>query len=474
MNTIYPFRPKNSSGKLKWWQNVQLSYSSTLDNQVNTKDSALFTKHFTDNLENGFRHSIPLSTNIKLGTMFNITPSVTYNGVMTTKYIDYEYLDSDRVNHTIITKIHETRKIQYAQAVVPGISFTLNPRFYGMYNFKGKKLKAIRHVMTPTVSYSLIPDLSREHAPPLPYYKNVFDSINNQSTNIKYSVFDRSLVGSPPRPNGISEVVNYGVTNRLEMKVLTKNDTSEQVKKIPLLENFDFNGNYNCIADSMRLSNITFNVGTRLFDNKYEIRLNGIIDPYYYQPTYENGALVGYRRTKYLAVDNNNNFNNFSLGKITSYSITISTRFQSPQKKKTDNTKSTDNQNYNKGYVDFDIPWTLNVNYSYGYTNYNQPVANFNNVVTNQPTVVQTLSLNGDVSFTKKWKVGFMSGYDFTNKKFSSTSLNFYRDLHCWEMRLMIIPYGPMQSYTFTINVKSALLHDIKYEKKKSPWDAVQ
>jgi len=469
MNTIYPLRKKNKSGKMKWWENIQLSYSSSLDNQINTKDSLLFTKHVFDNLENGFNQTIPLSTNIKVGTMFNITPNINYNSVITSKYIYYEYMDSDKVHNTIVTHKLETNGFRYAQALAPGITLTLNPKFYGMYTFRGKKLKAIRHMMTPTLSYNLVPDLSGEHSQPPSYYKYVYDSITKQNSNTKYSLFDNSLVTAPRPSNGKSMTISYGITNKLEMKLLTKNDTSEVVKKIPLLENCDINGSFNPYLDSMNFSNLTFNIGTRLFENKYEIRLNGVLDPYYYQPIYENSTLVGYQRTKYLAIDNN--LSSFSLGKITSYSLSISTRFQSSQKKKTSNTSSTDNQNYNKGYANFDIPWSLNISYSYGYNNFSQRSVLYNNLVTNQSAIVQTMTLTGDISFTKKWKLGFSSGYDFTNNKFSSTTLNFYRDLHCWEMKLMIVPYGPMQMYTFTINVKSALLHDVKYEKKKLPYD---
>jgi hypothetical protein len=82
-------------------------------------------------------------------------------------------------------------------------------------------------------------------------------------------------------------------------------------------------------------------------------------------------------------------------------------------------------------------------------------------------TIVQTLGLSGNVSITPKWKIGFMTGWDFEDNDLSYTSISIYRDLHCWEMRFNWIPTGYQKSWNFSINAKASLLQDLKLNKKK-------
>ena len=81
--------------------------------------------------------------------------------------------------------------------------------------------------------------------------------------------------------------------------------------------------------------------------------------------------------------------------------------------------------------------------------------------------IIQTLNVSGDINITKKWKIGFTTGYDFTQKDLSYTSLDIYRDLHCWEMRFNWIPFGTRKGWSFTINVKASVLQDLKYNMKR-------
>ncbi len=112
-------------------------------------------------------------------------------------------------------------------------------------------------------------------------------------------------------------------------------------------------------------------------------------------------------------------------------------------------------------YIDFNVPWSLNASY-----NLNRRKIGFRD-----PTLTQTLTLSGDLSLSEKTKLSFRSGYDFKNKMFTQTSINATRDLHCWRINFSWVPFGRFQSYNISINAVSALLQDLKLEKRSRFFD---
>lgn len=117
-------------------------------------------------------------------------------------------------------------------------------------------------------------------------------------------------------------------------------------------------------------------------------------------------------------------------------------------------------------YVDFSVPWNMSFNYTLSYVN--AYVANEFNY---QSNLIQTLSISGNLTLTEKWKVAFSTGYDFVNHGMSYTSIDIFRDLHCWEMRFNWVPFGYYKSWNFVINIKAPALKDLKYEKRHSYLD---
>jgi hypothetical protein len=469
MGTIYPFRSLGKAGKERFWQNIQLSYNSSLQNNVRTSDTALFTAHMFDYMSNGFRQNIPLSMNIKPFSGFNISPSLNYSAVMYTSHIE-KYWDptvDDNLNDTLTGAIvtDTIQGLNYAHSMYPSISFTLNPKLYGRYQFKKGKVDVIRHVMTPSASLSFVPDM-RGIMP------NYYDSVYNENTGkgYSYSIYESYLYGTPSF-NGRNGSVNLSLRNTLEMKVKEQTDTSETLKKVKLLDNFDFATSYNIFAEQYNWSNIRFNTGSSLFKNMLDVRVNATFDPYQLDAT---GKRINQLELK--------NFNQTRrVGRLTYAQVVMGTRFKSAAggaKGKTGSTGgsqtrevSEDDMAMNSGTddefesstsepVDFSIPWTLNLDYSWSYS---------------KPTVIksiiQSLRVSGDLSLTPKWKVGFNTGYDFVGGKMTMTNVNIYRDLHCWEMRLSLVPFGTRKSYSFQINVKSSILQDLKYNKRKSWYD---
>jgi len=327
-----------------------------------------------------------------------------------------------------------------------------------MFNFgKDKAIQAIRHVLTPSISFSYSPDFSD------PRYGFYQTYQTNQSKNpTKYSIFDKGVYGGPG--SGKSGMVSFGLGNNLEMKVRSSKDTVNNFKKIKIFENLSFNSSYNLLADSMRLQPITFAGNTRLFD-KININFSGSLDPYAANNTqrinkFEYNAMGKLVRLTSAAIGFDFSLNGAKKGKTTNKQTPPGELPPSANPNTPMFGQSMNANNASPQGVDFSIPWNLRVNYNF---NYSKPF--------NEKTTTQALGFGGDLSLTPKWKIGFTSGYDFISQKLTTTSINIYRDLHCWEMSMTVIPIGGYKSYSFKINVKSGMLHDLKWSKSESHFD---
>ena len=240
----------------------------------------------------------------------------------------------------------------------------------------------------------------------------------------------------------------------LDLKVKNKKDTISGTKKIKIFENLSLNSSYNMAADSLKWSNINLNGRTTLF-NKVFLNFSGTFDPYISDSIGRKINTFELKKNKKIA-------------RLTQAGLAFSFNLNPAAGKAKQSNKGTEqelkNINMNPdAYIDFNIPWTLNMNYNIVYSK-----PNYKNAI-----ITQTLSFSGDVSLTPKWKIGFNSGYDFINKDFSYSSISIYRDLHCWEMHFNWIPFGFRQSYNFQINVKSSMLQDLKLVRRRD-WSENQ
>lgn len=487
MSRINPFKRKRAIGPKKWYEDIQLSYSSLLENRIKTKDTLLFTNQVWNDMRNGFRQEIPLSLNIKpfkknpALQSLTITPSASYRGMIYTSYtektiVDYveKEVNGQLVQEPVIQDTTYVNGFNYAHAYLPRVSAGMSPKLYGMYEFTGKgRLKAIRHVMTPNASFSYVPDMTGIQPN---YYRELYDSVNNEVIET-YSIFEDQLYGTPTF-NGASGSVSLSLRNNLEAKMLSKNDTIEDLQKVKLLDNFNFSTSYNIFnRDSLSpsWSPISMNGGTRLFNNKLSVNFRGTMDPFYYSESRTRTTETVYSQTGKLA-------------RITSATMSLGTSFKSKSGDKKDEGEELDgidnlkdpiidgfdntglndpNQGYIPGrddmsgqYVDFDVPWSLRIDYN---LSYRKP--------RDVSTIIQTLRASGDLSLTPKWKIQFSTGYDLANREVTMTSMSLRRDLHCWQMSINIVPFGRYKSYNFTINAKSSILSDLKYNKRKSWQD---
>ncbi len=482
MSRIKPFERKSKTGRKKWYEEIQLSYTSSLENRIATTDTALFTSSVWDDMKTGFKHSIPLSQSFKpfrktpVLQSFSITPSINYNGVLYTKqtykYLSYtESVDADGVLSYKATVNDSTiNRLSYAHSLFPSIGSGYAPKIYGMYEFgEDSRVEAIRHVMSPSVSASYVPDMSNFQPN---YYRTLIDTANNGKELQSYSIYEGNIYGTPTT-RGASGSVSFSLRNNIEAKVRPKSDTIDEVEKVKIIDNLNFNTSYNIFhTDSLTpaWSAISFNGNTRVFKNKLNLSFRGSMDPFGY-----DSIRTRTRRT-YFAQS----------GKpirLTAFSVSAGFSFKSNQGKKgeaEDRSESPDDpvdgslpggkdpmgsydpniEDYYGDYVDFDIPWSLRFDYSFSYT---KP--------RDKTKIVQTIRTSGDLSLSPKWKIGFNTGYDLDRKQFTTTNLSIYRDLHCWEMRISVVPFGAYKSYNFQINAKSAILSDLKYQKRRSWQD---
>lgn len=454
VNRFYPFRSKSKIGQLKWYDNISVNYSMNAKNTLTIEDSLLFKPEAFSNLQNGIKHSIPISSSIKIFKYFTMTNSVNVTDRMyfekTNKYWDNDTVWTTDTTYYVGQEIVDTIP-EFNNAFDFSINSSINTKLYGMLAFKKGPIRAIRHVFTPSVGFSYTPDFGTDK---WGYYDSYIDG---EGDKVDYSKFETGIYGRPPGEK--SGRVNFSLSNNLEMKVPSKKDTITGMKKIKLIENFTISGSYDLSKDSLNWSKIRMSGRTKLFNN-LNITYSSSWDPYVLDSagTRNLNQFEWDVNKKLLRLDNTS----WNLG--LTYSISSQKLNKKRESEKGTNQELADINDNLGQYIDWNIPWSLNINYNLRHTSNNKYV---NNIKTAENDLVQTLGFSGDLSITEKWKVGFRSGYDFETKKLSYTSLNIYRDLHCWQMRFNWIPMGPQKSWNFTLNVKSSILQDLKLEKKK-------
>jgi len=458
--TKYPFQQKEKVGKVKWYENIGIGYNGNLQNQIAFYDTASFDiKKAMDTAQWGFTHNVPISIALPSLGPINFSPSVSYRenwlAQSITRTWNPNYMtatDTGKMDTTVRKGIFAARDISFGIGV--------STRIFGNYIFThSKKLVAIRHEMRPTIGFSYRPDLNAQN-----HYSVDFTDKNKIKRSIRFSKFDGVVPGG--FPEGLSGSISFGLDNLLEMKVRQKVDTGTTTKKIKLLDGFGFNGAYNLLADSFNLSNISLYARTNLFE-KVSISASAMLDPY-------KTDKFGYRTKQYAWQGNG-----FSLGRITSGNIALSTQFKSkPKDGKEDKDRvqkdpfmTTDEQlrqlQYTKGnpgeYTDFNIPWSLSLSYSLSYSR------NFKFDYSGLETVIYSgFNFNGDFSLTPKWKVGATGYYDVTNKRLNQLSTFISREMHCWQLSISLNPVGIYHSFSIVISPKSGILRDLKINRSRT------
>ncbi len=465
---IFPFAPKTGSKK-GIIENINLQYNLRGENRIQTTDSLFFKKEMFKDAKAGFQHSIPLSTNFKVLKFLSLSTSANYNEVWTFKTIKKSF---DQIANTTVSETING----FDAFRTYNFSASLGTTIYGMFDFKkeGKdpKIQALRHVMRPSVSYSINPAFDK-------YYETyeVISADGLTSSEAEYTRFEQSIFGTPNKT--YSSSIGLSLSNNFEAKVKDKDTTATEPKKIVLLNNLNFSTSYNLAGDSLQWSPVRMSGGTQLFKNKMSINFGATLDPY--------------------ALDNNNNkINKFnvdnggSLFRLTSANLTMSYSLSNKDNKDKDKKddagtqenlrsggrdddlfgRSEDftNQRFNdknkdakdeasSAFYNFKIPWSLRIAYAVNYTNSRRQ-----NEISSH-----SLMFSGDIDLSPKWSVGASSGYDLKNQGFTYTQLRFERDLMSWRMNFSWVPFSSRASWYFFIGIKSSILKDLKYDKRNQP-----
>ena len=446
MSRIYPFKRKKSVGKSRFYEKISIAYTMNATNKIRTNDADFFNIPY-DSITNGIVHRIPINASFKLFKYTTLTPSFNYNERWYFKRFTKEWNQSENLLETDYAST-------FARVWDYNASLSWSTTIYGMFNFRKGKVKALRHVFSPSVSFNYVPDFGKEK---YKYYGSYNRVMYNNSTgqydtvSNLYSMFEGLPYGTPSK--GGSGSVNITLGNNLEMKLRNLKDTTKDNTKIKLLESFNISTNYNIFADSLRWAPISISGRTRI--KVVDISFNTSLDPYAIaQNEYGN-----YQRINKALVKDNGHLVRMTIGYITA-GFSLNSKARDKKIEEAQQSMYDIIYGYPNSYVDFNVPWNLRVSYTFRYT---KPY--------DEAKITQTLNFSGELNITKKWKISVATGYDIEAKKMSPTTIDIYRDLHCWEMSLHVVPFGQHKSYAFQINVKASMLQDLKLNKRRSWFD---
>lgn len=496
LNRFYPFKRKKMAGKERWYEKIGVSYSGTLTNSINTKENLLFKSSLIKDWRNGMRHQIPINATFPIFKYINITPNFTFIDRMYSKKVMQSWDEDKRtVKRDTVNGFYNVYNFT--------MSLTANTKLYGYYTpmpwFGGKKIKAIRHMLSPSVSFNYAPDFSK---PMWGFYDTYVrtDKDGNVST-VTYSPFSGSAYGTAP--NGMSGSVQLDISNNLEMKVRSSRDSTGE-KKISLIDELGMSMSYNMAAKTKPWSDLSMHLRLKL-TKTYTFSMNAVFATYAYEFDKNGNVYVGnhtewgkgrFGRFQGMSQNIHYTFNNQTFRKLLGMKDKVSKRFASSsaddddedeyddedvdpmmQNVDPDRKKGREAESENAsteidedGYLKFQMPWSLTV--SYGVSMRENTAAPINPKRMRYPyKFTHTLNFSGNVGIAKGWNINFSSGYDFNYKRLSMTTLSLARDLHCFSMSCSMVVY-PYTSFNFLFACKAGTLTDALRWKKQSSYSS--
>ena len=486
LNRIYPFKRKKSAGDERWYEKISLQYTGSITNSISTKDNLLFKTPLTQ-WENGMQHKIPVSATFNLFKYINIVPSFNYTERWYLRKVKQSYDPSptsrDHVKRDTINGFN--RLYDY------NLSLQMNTKLYGMYKplfMKSKELQ-IRHVFTPTVSYTYTPDFGKSR---YGYYDTyTYTDEDGEVRTVEYSPYEGAVYGYPGK--NMSQNISFSIDNNIEMKMKSDKDTTGY-KKISLIDQLGASLSYD--VANKKWSDLSMNLRLKL-TKSYTFNMNASFATYAYQFD-ENGNVVVGDRTEWSY----GRFGRFQ-GYSGSFSYTLNNdTFKKLFGKKDEDEKNKDNkgkeenedeeteeeteeQNNNSnmrktekasvdsdGYLAFKFPWSVSLSYSYSIREDRSKDINIKTM--RYPySLTHSLNVSGNFKIGSRWNMTYSTGYDFTSKEMSMTTLNITRDLHCFNMSCGLV-FGPFTSYNFSIRANSSMLTDaLKWDQRSNTGSAV-
>ena len=493
---FYPFKRKKMVGKERWYEKISLSYTGRISNSISTKEDKLMHSDLVKDWRNGMQHSIPVSANftlfnyINLNASFNFTDRTYFSKTM-------QSWDGAKVVNDTIYGLYNIYNWS--------MSMSASTKLYGFLKpsskFLGGKINAIRHVLTPQLSFTYAPDFSTSRYG----YYDTYQKTNADGTVslVEYSPYANQLYGVPGK--GKTGSIHMDISNNLEMKTLDKNDS---IHKVSLIDELGLSMGYNMAAKIRPWSDLNTRLRLKLSKN-YTLNINAVFASYVYEAdsvgatprisentTYWEKGKIGRfqgmsQNLSYtLSSDKVSNFFKWIRGERTNKND----ENQSAKKKEEDDVDIESNldkdleegkhgakkkdagkaETDEDGYMNFSLPWSLS--FGYGVTmREDTDVKRFNYNTMRYPyKFTQNLNMSGNIRLSDGWNISFSSGYDFENKKISMTMASLSRDLHCFNMSCSVV-LAPYTSYNFSFRCNASTLTDaLKYDKRSSYSNAVQ
>ena len=493
VSRFYPFRRKQMVGKERWYEKISMSYTGQLSNSITTNEDHLLHSDLAKEWSNGIQHNIPVNGNFTLAKYINITLGFNFTDRM---YFKKENMQWDQAAQAVaIDTTYGFYNVYNWNA-----SIGASTKFYGMFipNRKifGDKIQAIRHVFTPTVSFSYAPDFGNK------YYETYQRTNSDGSVElVEYSPYRSGLYSVPGK--GKTGSITMQVSNNIEMKIRSDKD-STGIKKISIIDELGAQMSYNFAASYHRWSDLSTNLRLKWWKN-YTFNLNAVFATYAYELDKNGHPYVG-NHTEYSkgrfgrfqgmsqnisftltpdklkklfggSVDDNDNKKNDNddddEGVDTDIESNVDDNLVKGQhgaKKKSGGSKA---ETDDDGYMRFSMPWSLT--FGYGVTMRENTSGKFNTKSMRYPyKFTQTLNVSGNLRISDGWNISFSSGYDFDNHALSMTTASLQRDLHCFNMSCSVV-LKPYTSYNFSFRANASTLMDaLKYDKRSGYSNAVQ
>jgi len=445
VNRFYPFKRENAV-KQNVLDKIGVNYLFEARNTLSGYDSTIFKGDIEKNMKYGVRHSLPISTNFNLFKYITVTPAVNLSSVMYTKTTRRKLLQDELSRYKDSAQIVNSFDVGYDAS----FSTAFNTKVFSDYMFKRGKLKQIRHLLIPTLTYVYRPDFSEEQ---YGFYKSTLTDTSGKTK--QYSIFENTIFGGPSA--GAQNALNINLSNNIEAKLKQQTDTGVAYKKVVVLQNLGVTGGYNFAADSFQMSQIGITARNKIWQF-FDVVAGVNYDPYGYDKTAKrrvaeyaqnyNGTLLRFMNANFAinATFGSNSLEALRKAKqapsLTNGAERGAAKALAPEEK---------------------LPWNLSVFFNYNITPDQLDASKLKST--------QTLNFSGDLAPTKYWKLGVTSGYDFVNKQLSYTSFDIYRDLKCWEARIGWVPFGFRKSYNLTINLKTGMLNDVKVPRQREWYD---
>ncbi len=490
VRTIYPFRKKERTGKKRLYEDISFRYSTSFDNKINFKAKEFNTPEFWSKFKSGMNHNFSISLpSFSVFRYVQLSPSILYG-------MNWYFQKNEKTYNQELKKVEDNYSKLFNHFGVTqdfSASLSANTTIYGTFNFrKGSAIKAVRHVINPSLSFSFKPEMG---TPWNGYTTLSYVDANGIQHIDEYNKYSGQIYGPPSR--GRTAALGFSIGNTVEAKVKNDNDTTGTGDKIvSIIKNLAIGGSYNFVADSMKLSNITMNMSTNIF-GKLALNANAAFDPY--------------------AVDSRgrriNRFNiaqegGLNLARLVNASLSFSYQFSGEGKSNRTSSTPTgggpageagqggrsgnlsnsvkhEEHEYTRVYyhpvtgeyipggwvyyLEPNIPWSVNFNYNYSYSRNYQYVNSQLNTIHNH---TQALGVSAQVRFTKALNINVNTGIDLMKMALTTTQLSATYDLHCFLISFSWVPSGQWQSWSFRINAKASALADLlQFKKNASFWD---